>query len=224
MINILFIAFEFPPLNHGGVHRSLAFVKYLPQFGINPVVITLQPSSYGDVFMTFETDDKLGKEVRDKSSIIHVPSKKRKPQTRIGEFVSIYFSILGNEVKSWKGDYFLILPELISKYKPEAIFATVPPFSILPLVQKTAKQYKIPLLLDFRDAWSQWRTSPYGTRIHYWVNLGLERKYLSDADSIIATSLQTIADFKQLHPGIRNSYDSLYSQWLRWGVGKLAAG
>ncbi len=206
MINILFIAFEFPPLNHGGVHRSLAFVKYLPQFGINPVVITLQPSSYGEVFNTFETDELLGKEVREKTSIIHVPSKKRKPQTRIGEFVSIYFSILGNEVNLWKEDYFRILPELISKYNPRAIFATVPPFSILPLVQKTAKQYKLPLLLDFRDAWSQWRTLPFGTRIHYWANLGLERKYLSDADAIIATSQQTIADFKQLHPVIRKSF------------------
>ncbi len=228
MINILFIAFEFPPLNHGGVHRSLAFVKYLPQFGINPVVITLQPSSYGDVFNAFEKDDTLGMEVREKTSIIHVPSEKRKAQTRVGEFVSIYFSILGNEVKYWQGNYFGVLPELIGKYQPRAIFATVPPFSILPLVQKTAKRYKLPLLLDFRDAWSQWRTLPYGTRIHYWVNLGLERKYLSEADAIIATSQQTIADFKHLHPGIResrvhyipNGYDGELERWQPVDISK----
>ena len=221
MINILFFAFEFPPLNRGGVHRSLAFVKYLPLFGINPIVITLDPLSYADVFDTYSLDETLGKEVRDKTTIIHIPAQKPKPQGRIGEFVSIYFSLLGNEVKYWSENYFRILPGLIEKYHPEAIFATVPPFSMLPLVQKTANRYKLPLLLDFRDAWSQWRTLPFGTRIHYWVNLGLERKYLSEADAIVATSQQTIGDFKRLHRGIRpsrfhyipNGYDGELEKW-----------
>ena len=60
MINILFIAFEFPPLNRGGVYRPLSFVKYLPQFGINPVVVTLDPNSYADVFDLFTCDKSLG--------------------------------------------------------------------------------------------------------------------------------------------------------------------
>jgi glycosyltransferase involved in cell wall biosynthesis len=53
--------------------------------------------------------------------------------------------------------------------------------------------------LDFRDAWSQWRTVPYGTVFHYWKTLQLEGKYLRDADAIIATSGQTLDDFKKLH-------------------------
>jgi hypothetical protein len=228
LINILFFAFEFPPLNRGGVHRSLAFVKYLPQFGINPVVITLQPSSYAEVFDSFALDETLGKEVRDGSTIIPVPSEKPKPQTKLGEFVSIYFSLLGNEVKYWKENYFRVLPELIRTYKPAAIFATVPPFSMLPLVQKTASVYKLPLLLDFRDAWSQWRTLPFGTRMHYWVNLELERKYLSRADAIIATSQQTIEDFKRLHRGILssdfhyipNGYEGELGKWQPVDAGK----
>jgi glycosyltransferase involved in cell wall biosynthesis len=221
MINILFFAFEFPPLNRGGVHRSLAFVKYLPQFGINPVVITLDPSSYADTFDTYSLDETLGEEVRNKATVVHIAAEKPETQSRLGEFVSIYFSILGNEVKHWKKGYFRTIPEIIDKYKPGAVFATVPPFSILPLVQKTATRYNLPLLLDFRDAWSQWRTLPFGTRIHYWANLALEKKYLAGADAIIATSEQTIGDFKRLHRGIHsskfhylpNGYDGELEKW-----------
>jgi hypothetical protein len=221
LINILFIAFEFPPLNRGGVYRPLAFVKYLKQYGINPVVITLDPVSFADMYDSFTTDETLGSDVIRKTTIVPVPSKKSKRRTRVGEFVSVYFSILGKEAKNWKGNYFQALPELISRYRPEAIFATVPPFSILPLVLKTANRYKLPLVLDFRDAWSQWRILPYGTRMHYWLNLELERKYLSKADAVIVTSQQTLGDFKQLHPGIpssrfhyiQNGYDGELEKW-----------
>ncbi|MDP4131068.1 MAG: glycosyltransferase [Bacteroidota bacterium] len=201
--------------------RSLAFVKYLTRYGINPVVITLDPSSFADMYDGFVTDETLGRELMEKTSIVPVPSEKSRRRTRVGEFVSIYFSILGNEVNNWKGNYFRALPDLIDKYRPEAIFATVPPFSILPLVLETANRYKLPLILDFRDAWSQWRVLPYGTRIHYWLTLGLERKYLSKADAVVATSQQTIEDFKQLHPGIPksrfhyipNGYDGALEKW-----------
>jgi glycosyltransferase involved in cell wall biosynthesis len=221
LINILFFAFEFPPLNHGGVYRSLAFVKYLTRYGINPIVITLKESSYADVYDAFSVDETLGKEVREKATIISIPAKKGRPRTRIGEFITVYFSIFGNEVNNWKKNYFLILPELMRKYRPSAIFATVPPFSVLPLARETAARYNLPLLLDFRDAWSQWRTLPFGTRVHYWINLSKEKKYLSRADAVISTSKQTIKDFRQLHPGIPefrfhyipNGYDGDLEEW-----------
>jgi glycosyltransferase involved in cell wall biosynthesis len=38
--NILFISHHFPPIGGAGVQRTLKFVKYLPEFGWRPVVIT----------------------------------------------------------------------------------------------------------------------------------------------------------------------------------------
>lgn len=40
--NILFIAYYFPPLGGSGVQRSLKFVKYLPDFDVNPIVVTVK--------------------------------------------------------------------------------------------------------------------------------------------------------------------------------------
>jgi Glycosyl transferases group 1/Glycosyltransferase Family 4 len=221
MINILFIAYEFPPLNRGGVHRSLAFVKYLPQYGINPVVVTLDQASYPVVFNEYGLDEFLGKDTRDRTEIIGIKSEKSAPQGRMAEFTSIYFSMHGNEVRHWKRNFYEALPGIMEKFKPAAVFATLPPFSVLPLALAVANKYKLPLLLDFRDAWSQWRTVPFGTRIHYWVNLMFEKRYLLKAAAVIATSGQTIEDFKKLYPQISgskffyipNGYDGLLDHW-----------
>ncbi|GGB08511.1 glycosyltransferase [Puia dinghuensis] len=202
MTNILFIAFEFPPLNRGGVYRPLSFVKYLPQYGINPVVITLDPSTYEHVFDTYSVDESLAADIRDNASIIPVGAGKAAPPSRWQEFTTIYFSIHGNETDQWEESFYSAVDEAVRQYAPKAIFVTVPPFSVLPLAKKVAEKYALPLVLDFRDAWSQWRTVPYGTILHYWRTLQLEERYLSAADAIIATSVQTLDDFKRLHPRI----------------------
>ena len=228
MINILFIAFEFPPLSLGGVHRPLAFVKNLPQYGINPVVITLDSSSYKDTYETYGFDESLGKEIPASTTIIPVKTSVRKTAGRLENFISIYFSIHGNEVKYWKENFFKTIKGIIEEHKPEAIFATVPPFSVLPLVSKVARQYKLPLILDFRDAWSQWRTVPYGTVFHYFRTLSFERKYLSIADANIVTSRQTMEDFKRLHKNISpnkfhyipNGYNGALQEWKPIDSGK----
>jgi hypothetical protein len=228
MINILFLAFEFPPLNRGGVHRSLAFVKWLPQFGINPIVVTLDRSSYPDVFDEFGQDESLGNETKKDAVILPLKSRKPPPQSKVKEFVSIYFSIYGNEVNYWKQNYFDALPGIIEKYKPSVVFATAPPFSIFPLAWHTSKIYGLPMVLDFRDAWSQWRTLPFGTRLHYWANLLFERRYLARANAVIVTSEQTLTDFKRLHPGIPaskfhyipNGFEGSIEKWLPLDINK----
>ncbi len=202
MINILFIAFEFPPLNRGGVYRPLAFVRFLPESGIDPIVLTLDKNAYPQVFDNFSCDESLGKETLDKATVIPVATDKAAPLSGWKEFASIWFSIHGNEAKNWRGPFFDAVDKAVAQYSPKAILATVPPFSVLPLAVQVAKKYHLPLILDFRDAWSQWRTVPYGTVFHYRKTLQMEARYLGAADAVIATSKQTLADFKRLHPRI----------------------
>ena len=40
MTKILILAYYFPPIGGGGVQRVVKFVKYLPQFGYKPIVVT----------------------------------------------------------------------------------------------------------------------------------------------------------------------------------------
>jgi len=43
---ILFISYFFPPLGGPGVQRAQKFTKYLPQFGWQPIVITVKNIEY----------------------------------------------------------------------------------------------------------------------------------------------------------------------------------
>jgi glycosyltransferase involved in cell wall biosynthesis len=40
---VLLVAYDFPPRRTSGVYRPTAFTKYLPQFGWQPTVLTIQP-------------------------------------------------------------------------------------------------------------------------------------------------------------------------------------
>ncbi|MBP8864209.1 MAG: glycosyl transferase family 1, partial [Anaerolineae bacterium] len=44
MRKVLVIAYYFPPQGGAGVQRTLKFVKYLPQFGWQPVILTAKPT------------------------------------------------------------------------------------------------------------------------------------------------------------------------------------
>lgn len=45
-MKLLMLAFEFPPRDGVGTHRSLKFAKYLPEHGVHPVVVTLDKESF----------------------------------------------------------------------------------------------------------------------------------------------------------------------------------
>ncbi|MDH7463666.1 glycosyltransferase [Chitinophagaceae bacterium 26-R-25] len=223
MKNILFVAYEFPPLRLGGVFRSLAFVKYLREFGINPVVLTLDPKSYNIAFEEYAVDEGLGKDVIEKADMELIPTSSlvSNSKSKLKNFTDIFFSINGQEGEAWKPFVNERIGSIIKKYSPVAIYVTTPPISVIPVFKEIAAANNLPLIIDFRDAWSQWRVAPYATRLHYWLTLYYERKYLESATAVIGTSNQTLNDFKSLHPHvppqkfhyIPNGFDADLAEW-----------
>ncbi len=64
MKRILFITYYWPPSGGAGVQRGLKFVKYLPEFGVEPVVLTVDPdqASYPSIDVSLMAE--VAKEVR----------------------------------------------------------------------------------------------------------------------------------------------------------------
>ena len=46
MNNVLLISYYFPPMGGAGTQRSVGFVKYLPENGWNPYVLTVKNDKY----------------------------------------------------------------------------------------------------------------------------------------------------------------------------------
>lgn len=223
MKNILFIAYEFPPLSRGGVYRPMGFVKYLRAFGLNPIVITLAEKDFPKVYGAQKLDYTLGAGNIDNIEKVEVSSTKILNQElpAIKAFINIFFSVGGREAKGWKEDFDLKIKETILKYNPVALLVTAPPFSVIESAIDAAQKYKLPLITDFRDALSQWNINPYGSRVHYWKTLKNEYQYLKKSSAVVVTSKQTIADFKQIHPAIPaskfhyipNGFEGVLDEW-----------
>lgn len=204
MTNILFIAYEFPPLNIGGTQRPLKFVKYFNKTGINPIVLTLNEESFKFVFEKFHIDKNTLNDIPNSTIIKRVKSKQiiNNKNSLLNKTKEKVVNIIGKEAEAWKDNLFKIIPKLIKEYRIKTLLVTAPPFSMFPLAVEIATKYSLFLITDFRDAWSQWGIVPYRTRFHYKRTIHLERKVLQKSDAVIVTSKQTIKDFIKIHPTI----------------------
>ncbi len=221
-MKLLFVAFEFPPLASGGVRRPAAFAKYLPEFGISPVVITTDIAGAKEqIDAPFDSTLLDGFPPDIPVERIPCPARYKGDEGRFTNWRRIYFSLVEQQAKCWRPQLEKRLPEIIRRHRPEAIWVTLPPFGMGPLWCDMAKRHGLPLFIDFRDAWSQWNVSPYGSWFHYYLTLRLERRCLEAAARVLCSSDQIRADLLKVHPGIAeeklltitNGYDEEITDW-----------
>lgn len=217
-MKVLFIAYQFPPLNVGGSHRPYKFTKYLPEFGVEPTVLTLDPNDFKNVYLKSDVDHSLLEDLDERVSIEFVKSEnllgaRKNP---VLKFLSIFFNIYrGSEGKYWKKNLEEKISALLKTKKFDLLFITAPPFGILPIANSLSAKYNLPLVVDMRDAWSLWISSPYSNYLNYLLTRKREREAFYNASKVIVTSKQTLQDFKKIHPGceenkfsyIPNGYD-----------------
>ena len=235
-MEIIFIAFELPPIKAGGIYRSAAFLKYLRDFGITPIVITLSKKSIIRHYAKSSIDEDLSNNILFDHIVYEVDSTfQHTHKNKFVNFLDYYLHPNGREAKYWEKHFQLTIEEVIKVHNPKCIFVTAPPFSIVSLAINASRKYNLPLVLDLRDAWSNWILRPYGSIFHYWIKKNNEKVALRNASKIITTSLQTEADLISSNPNINsskfryipNGYEQISVEWkpvLNKGVKKNRIG
>jgi glycosyltransferase involved in cell wall biosynthesis len=194
--NVLVIAYYFPPMGLSGVQRTLKFVKYLPKFGWQPTVLTVTPTGY------FAQDYTLLEEIhplhidivrvgsRDpnwlfrKKGVVKMPGERwRKILTYLSDLLFIPDNKIG-----WKRKVVKAAEHLTTGKKFDIIFATAPPFTDFLIGMELSKKLRIPLVIDYRDAWHEYPFKYYPTPLHKWRNYVLEKRALHAASRIITTN------------------------------------
>lgn len=199
MKNVLFILYYFPPMGGSGVQRPLKFIKYLREYGWNPIVLCPEPGAY-HVF-----DESLQKELDNLSIEIHrvkgntllhtTGSRKLILPTWLETFlrkVSLFFWLPDNK-KGWIREGFLKAKEIIKESDIELVFASAPPYSNLILASQLKKKLGIPVVMDLRDDWLESHFIEYPTRFHYSKMKKMEKEALEDADCLVTIN-KYIAD------------------------------
>jgi galactitol-specific phosphotransferase system IIB component len=230
---LLIITYYWPPAGGPGVQRWLKFVKYLPDFGVQPIVYIPENPTYPIV------DKNLVNEVSDKAIVI---KHKIFEPYQLASFFSknktkkISSGIIPNQKKQsfldkvflWiRGNLFIpdarvfwvkpsvkFLEKYIVENNIDTIVTSGPPHSLHLIGLELKKKMDIKWFADFRDPWTtigyhkSLRLSNYATKKHK----ELEYQVLNSADSIIVTSNSTRAEFKSITAKpvtvITNGYDT----------------
>ena len=228
----LIITYYWPPAGGPGVQRWLKFVKYLPEFGVEPIVYCPENPSYPI------TDESLVNEVLDTVTILKQPIKepyrfanlvsknsskqissgvipKQKKQSFIQKLM-LYIRgnfFIPDARKNWIQPSVSFLSDYIEKHNIETVITTGPPHSLHLIGLQLKQKYDIRWLADFRDPWTTigYHKQLKLTKSSAEKHKNLEANVLQSADQIIVTSENTKKEFafktKQPIAVITNGYD-----------------
>ena len=209
MKKVLIITYYWPPSGGAGVQRWLKFSKYLPEFGCQPVILTVdeRQASYA------QTDYSLLQEVSPDLKVFKtktfepynlyrkLTNKKEIPyggfsnQKKITLFEKLSRFVRGNFFipdprKGWNSYALQKALELIRTEKIETVITSGPPQSTHLIGVKIKQLTGIKWIADFRDPWTDiyYYKDLYLSRLAARYDKKLEKKVLSEADKIITVS------------------------------------
>lgn len=196
MKKVLIIAYNFPPAGGAGVQRTTKFCKYLMNYGWEPSVITASADSYEI------KDVSLLKDIGAVSNIERIAYKdfnsyRKKNGTKLWNnlisALNVVFAVPDTKI-FWNKKVVDRLKTLLIEQSFDIVYISCAPFSTALLVEKIKKIKKIPVVVDFRDEWSDDPSVKWlpGYRL---INRRLERHVFDSADGIITVSQPILDDF-----------------------------
>jgi glycosyltransferase involved in cell wall biosynthesis len=163
-LNVLVIAYYFPPMGLSGVQRTLKFVKYLPQFGWRPIVLTAGETPYyaHDESLVAELqpliDSGSVQVVRTTSSGIPGGGKRQSMKLPSARTQRVRSKLIQTFYQpdsriGWRKPAFALAEKIVNEERIDAIFSTAPPYTDFVVARDLSRKYNIPYLMDYRDAW-----------------------------------------------------------------------
>lgn len=200
----LVYSFYFPPHGGPGAIRPLKMLKYASELGLEGTVICAAEGDYN------VRDDSLTVEIPASFEVLRTPERldplsfirKRKPGA-IHAPISDYFVLPDNKI--W---WIRPASKLGVMAAPSAdfVWATCPPYSTAMAARRAADALGLPLILDFRDSWTENPIRPKLPLPHRIVNRRLARKTVRRADLITGVYDAICDEMRRFAPEVRVEY------------------
>ncbi|MCO5252681.1 MAG: hypothetical protein M9949_14830 [Candidatus Kapabacteria bacterium] len=205
MKKLLVVAYYFPPSGGPGVQRVLKHIKYLPDFGWQPIVLTVSNGQFP---------------ARDESLFAQIPDSTIVERTKIYEPYDIYRYFTGKakdaaiDVNTIKKDghragfkeslaefiratFFIpdarigwLLTakskalELIKQHDISAVYSSSPPYTCSLIADYASKKASIPWIAGFRDPWTGFISSPKRWLIPSMIDRYMEKSVFTNANYV----------------------------------------
>lgn len=221
MKKVLVILYYWPPTGGSGVQRGLYFVKYLREFGWEPIVYTPENPEMPAIDRSLEKEIPEGitvlrtpiwepykwykrltgqsDESRIKSLVVTEKKEKRNWAHKLSVWIRGNFFIPDARI-FWVKPSVVFLEKYLNDHPVDAIFSSSPPQSMHLIAHKLHEKIGIPWIADFRDPW---------TGISYFNELGLtkwarqkhqrqENQVLSNANIVTTVSSALKSELEDL--------------------------
>jgi len=234
---VLLVAYYFPPSGGPGVQRVLKWVRYLPEFGWDPAVLTIRDADYP---------------ARDTSLLAEIPPEIPVVRTAIPEPYTVYRALTGKgkgqavdvnvnyrpgrsvgfkeALAQWVRGMFFI-PDarmgwlltgtnpgvaLARSFGADLVYSSSPPYTCALLGRRIARKARIPWVPEFRDPWSGFLSAPRRPRPARAFERRLERSVYRDAPRLVVAWNGIAEDFARKYPEedasrfrlVENGYDT----------------
>ena len=234
MKKVLIISYYWPPSGGAGVQRWLKFVKYLRDFGWEPIVYCPENPEYPETDSSLFKDIPAGLEVlkhpiwepyqaykkllgQKKEDKINAAFLSEKKKNKFLEDFSVWIRgnfFIPDARKFWIRPSVRFLGKYLKEHPVEVVISTGPPHSMHMIAMQLAENGNIPWLADFRDPWTNidfykdLKLTPGADRKHH----KLEMQVLRQASVVTVISNTMSEDFSKLfqrsYEVITNGYDS----------------
>jgi glycosyltransferase involved in cell wall biosynthesis len=218
---VLVVSYYFPPSGGPGVQRILKFVKYLPDFGFDPAVLTVAEGDYP---------------ARDESLLDEIPAGVPVLRTRIPEPYGLYRRLTGKKKGSavdvnvnrprgqrvpaserlaeWvRGMFFVpdarvgwlltgVRPgiEFARRIRADIVYSSSPPYTCALLGRAIAQGAGIPWVPELRDPWTEFLSAPRRPEPARAFDRRLERGVYHDAPRLVIAWSGIGADLRRKYP------------------------
>lgn len=238
MKKVLILTYYWPPAGGSGVQRWVKLVKYLPEFGVEPFVLTVDPgfAYFGLSDQTLESDINPNLKVittKARNPFAYFSAVSGKDQIPFAGFANAGKPTFIQKIARFiRGNFFIPDPrigwnryalkaamELIQREGIDTVITTSPPHSTQLVGLTLKKKLGIRWMADLRDPWTgiyymdKFYRLPFAKKL----DARFERKVLEEADTVISVGETLSASFKQIVPSadplkflvIPNGFDSM---------------
>ena len=228
-MKVLILTYYWPPAGGSGVQRWLKFVKYFRDFGIEPVVYTVENPSYPIEDKHLENEIPEGVEILRQP--IWEPNNILGKKKRVSAgFLDVNPSIMGKVVLYIRANYFIpdarkywikpsvkFLSEYLKEHKIDVVISTGPPHSMHLIGMELKQKFGIKWVSDFRDPWTDidyFHQLPL-TKRSIKKHTKLEQEVLSSSDAVLVVGKTMKENYRKFNSAIHvltNGYDSLIQE------------
>ena len=234
MKKILFLTYYWPPSGKASLHWPLKMIKYLPEFGWQPAVLTVEDESF------MQKDESMEKEIDPSLVVLKTPSiepfefykiftgKGKDAQLVASETISKENKSLAHRISLWIRMN-LFIPDARIGWYPfavkegnrllrseiyDAVVSIGPPHSVHLAAAKIARNANIPFYPVFIDPWLNiaYYKGQSRSKLTVMIDGWLEKRTLEKSRRAIFVTETTLADYVASYPFLKEK-----GRVLHWG-------